>query len=83
MAEGGPGGIELIERQAAVKNVAADKAEVALEVERRQDLSGDDGRLEARRVSLDRVDHHVGDLFAGLVPRPPVRQSRRDVLAEQ
>ena len=66
-----------------MKNVAADEAEVALEVERRQDLAGDDRCPEAGRVSLDRLDHQVGDRLARLVPRAPVRQLRRDMLAEE
>ena len=43
--------IELVEAEAAVKDVAADEAELALEVERRQDLAGDDRRLETRARS--------------------------------
>ena len=66
-----------------MKDVAADKAEFAFEVEGREDLAGDDGNLEAGRVRLDRVDHEVGDRLARLVPRAPVRQLGRDMLAEQ
>ena len=66
-----------------MKNVAADEAEFALEVERREDLARDDRRLEAGRIRFDRVDHEVRDRLASLVPRAPVRQLRRDMLAEQ
>ena len=66
-----------------MENVAADEAEFALEVEGREDLARDDRRLEARRIGFDRVDHEIGDRLARLVPRAPVRQFRRDMLAEQ
>ena len=51
-----------------MKNVAADEAEVALEVERREDLAGDDRRPEAGRIRIDCIDHEVRDGFARLVP---------------
>ena len=66
-----------------MKNIAADKAELALEIERREDLARDDRRLEARRVRFDRVDHEVRDRLSRLVPGAPVRKLRRDMLAEQ
>src|SRR5271166_5256667 len=78
-----PRRIELVERETAVKDVAADKPELALEVERRENLAGDDGRPKARRVTLHRVDHQVGDGLARLAPRPTIRQLRRDVLAKE
>ena len=57
-----------------MEDVAADEAEFALEVERREDLARDDRRLEVRRVSFDRVDHEVRDRLARLIPGAPVRQ---------
>src|SRR5206468_10907757 len=74
---------QLIERERAVEDVAADEAERLLEIERAQRLATNHARLEASRVALDRVDHQVGDLLAMRVPGAAVRQLRRDVLAEQ
>src|SRR5262249_11105484 len=58
----------LPEIERAVEDVAADKAEGALEVERREDLPPDHRTAEVRRVAVDRVDHQVGDRLAVVVP---------------
>src|SRR6516225_2703978 len=59
---------QLIERESAVEDVAAGEAEDLLQVERRKRGAGDDARLESRRVTLDRVDHLLGDAVAAVVP---------------
>ena len=51
-----------------MKDVAADKAEIPFEVERREDLPRNYGSLKSRRVSFDRLDHQIGDDLARLVP---------------
>ncbi len=45
---------QLIERQRAVKDVAAEQAELPLEVERRQHLAADHARRKARREFIHR-----------------------------
>ena len=40
-----------------MKDIAADEPELAFEVEGREDLTGNDGSLEAWRVGFDRLDH--------------------------
>src|SRR5262245_25358292 len=83
MAEHWPRPEELVKRQRAVEDIAADEPERLLEIERAQGLASDHARLEARRIALDRVDHQVGNLVAMRVPGAALRQRRRDVLAEQ
>ena len=82
MAEHRAGREHLPEIERTVKNVAADEAEGALEIERRHDLPPEHRTLEVRRMAVDRRDHQVGDRLAMVVPRS-IRQFRRDVLAEQ
>src|SRR5579859_6113460 len=78
---------ELIEAHIAVHDVAADEAELALQIERRVDLPRDHRRLEARRPALDGIDDEVRRLLAGIVPaaRNSVLggQLGRELLAEQ
>src|SRR5689334_11742144 len=74
---------KLVERQRAVEDVAADQAEIALEIERALDLPPEHRGLEARREAVDGPDHDVGDFLAMIVPRSAVRQFRRNVLAEE
>src|SRR5713226_8672530 len=64
-----------------MKNIAAKEAELALQIERRQDLPPHDSRREAWRITIHRRDHEIGDLLAMVVPRSSVRQLRRDGLA--
>src|SRR5688572_3643977 len=73
---------DLIQVQRAVEDVAADQAERSLEVERAVDLPSEHRGFEVRRVLVDRLDHQIRDGFAMRIPRLPIRQLRRDVLAE-
>src|SRR6516225_9892680 len=68
VAEQGPRGEELVERQRAVEDVSADHAEFALEVERREDLSREDALLEIRRVAVHGLDYGVGSCILHIVP---------------
>src|SRR5260221_121027 len=68
IAEHRPGREQLVERERAVKDVPADEAELALEVERRKYLAREDARLEIRRVTVHRFDDGVGGGFALVVP---------------
>src|SRR5215211_4817081 len=68
MAQYGPGRENLTEIEGAVENIAADKAEGPLEVERRQDLAPQHGALEVRRIGVDRGDHQIGHRVAMVVP---------------
>ena len=61
-------GEHLPEIERAVEDVAADQPEGAFEIERREDLSPEHRTLEVRRVSVDRVDHQVGDRLAMFIP---------------
>src|SRR5437868_2092924 len=56
-----------------MKDVAADEAEGAFEIERREDLPAKHRALEVRRVAVDRLDHQVGDGLAMLLPRRSIR----------
>ncbi len=51
-----------------VHDVAADQPELALQVERRMDLPGDDRPLEVGRVFRDRIDDQIGRRFALIIP---------------
>src|SRR5690606_2953807 len=73
---------ELIQRQLAVEDVAVDHAETPLKIERRQDLPGDDARLEIRGMPGHGLDHEISKFILGIIPGPAVRQTRRDVLHE-
>ncbi len=59
---------QLVQRQRAMKNIAAEQAELALQIERRQNLPPHDGCGEARRVLVHRRDHEIGDFIAMIVP---------------
>src|SRR4051812_11467245 len=75
--------VQLIERQRAVKYVAADQPELALKIERRQDFAAADARLEIRRVPRDCVDHEIGHSFFAVVPASSIGQRETEVLAEK
>src|SRR5690349_9892478 len=79
MAEQRAGPEQLVERECAMEDVAADQTEGLLEIERAQRLAADDARLEARGVTVDRVDHQVGYLFTMIAPRAAVRKLGRDL----
>src|SRR3982750_1028845 len=83
MAEHRPGREQLVQAQRAVEDVAAQKAELPLEIERREDLAAEYAGSEARCVFVHSRDHEIGDLVAMVVPGSAVRQLRRDGLAEQ
>jgi len=84
-----PGAEQLVEAHLAVKNVAADKAEPALQVQRRMDLPAQHRLGEARRMRIYGGDDLVGGLLPLIIPassRPEVEakmlaEERRDVLA--
>src|SRR6267154_5874338 len=83
VAENRAGGKELVERQRSVKDVTPDHAEIALEIERREDLAREDARLEVRGVAVHRFDDGVGGCFLGIVPAASPGQHRVEVLAEK
>src|SRR5215204_1977124 len=74
---------QLVERQGAVKDVAAGQAEHLLEIERRQRLVAEHARLKPGSVAIDRIDHQIGHRVAMLIPGTAVRQFGGNVLAEQ
>ena len=83
----GPQEEELLESQLALEDVAFREPEVALEVERREDLPVLDDVLDVRRVLGDRVDDRVAEGLALLVPVAlevvgrVLHEARHDVLA--
>ena len=68
VAEHRPGREQLVERQRAVEDIAAEQPEMALQIERRQRPAGRSRCGEARRVLVHRRDHQIGDLVAVIVP---------------
>src|SRR5690349_22470621 len=68
VAEHRPRREQLIERERAVKDVAADEAELTLEIQWRQRAPAEDTRAESGREPLDGVDHEIGDFLARVVP---------------
>src|SRR5262245_19347393 len=83
VAEDGPRGKELIERQRAVEDIAVRQTEGALQIEWRENLAADHTRAEAGSELIHGIDHEVGDFVAMSVPRFAIGQLRSDVLAEQ
>src|SRR5213592_3784077 len=83
VTEHGPRRKKLVERERAVEDVPADHAEVALEVERREDFSREDARLEIRCVAVDGFDDGVCGGFSYIVPAASPGQHRVEVLAEK
>src|SRR5215207_10364021 len=75
-------GEQLVERERAVKAVAPDEPEHALEIEWAQDLAAEHAGLEPRGITLDCLNHQIGHLLAALVPGSPIGEHGRDVLAE-
>src|SRR5258707_6786321 len=67
VAENRAGGKELVERQRSVKDVAPDHAEIALEIERREDLAREDARLEVRAAAVHRFGDGGGGCCLGIV----------------
>src|SRR3989442_9121326 len=83
VAEHRPRRKELVEGRRAWKYFPADEAEVALEIERRQDPAGEDALLEIRGVAVDRFDDHVCRGLLLFVPAAAPGQDRVEVLAEE
>ena len=73
----------LIEIELSVHDVAAGKAEDALEIERAQRLHAEYRFAESRRETVNRVNHQSRNFIAVIVPGTAARKFRRDVLAEQ
>src|SRR2546423_2727519 len=64
---------QLIERQRAMKNIAPNQPELALQIQRREDLPAHYTCRETRGILVDGRDHEIGDLLAMVVPRSAVR----------
>src|SRR4051812_10488258 len=65
---------QLIERERAMKDVAAGETEYPFEVERAQHLAAEHAGLETRRIAIDSVDHQIGHRIAMRIPGTAVRQ---------
>src|ERR1041385_450092 len=83
MTEHWPGREQLIEAEHAVHDIAADKTEGALEVERAENLASNNGAAEAGRIAIDRFDHQIGNRLAMVVPALTIGKFRRHMLAEE
>ena len=83
MAEDRSSREELVQRERAVEDIASDQSELALEIERRQCVPGDDARGKIGRVTIDGGDHQRFDFLFHRVPRCAVRQFRVRVLAKE
>ncbi len=77
MPEQRPPKIELVEALLAVHRVPACQAEVALEVERRDDLTCRHQPRQAGRQRIERGDHAVTERLPMVVPRS-VAEPERD-----
>ena len=55
---------KLVQRQSAMKDIAAQEAELPFEIEWREDLPADHAFRKAGRISLDGRDHEIGDFLA-------------------
>src|SRR5206468_9914914 len=79
----GAGAEQLVEAHLAVENVATDKAEAALEVERRVDLPAKHRLCEPGGVRVDGRDDLVCRFIAFLVPAPALAEVVPEMLAEE
>src|ERR1700675_4703895 len=61
---------ELLEGELALKNIALREAELAFEVERRENLAAADNFFDVGSVLGDRIDDGVAESFALIVPGP-------------
>ena len=59
---------DLPQIERSVENIAADKSECSLQVERGKDLARQHRAPEIRCVIVDRLDHEIGDGFAVVIP---------------
>src|SRR4051812_40956864 len=64
----GPQHQELVERELTVMPVPAGHAELAFEVERRQQLSGDDQRTQAGCMLFEHIENAFLELLAMGIP---------------
>src|SRR6185312_1164901 len=83
VSERGPGAEKLVQRELPVEDIAADEAELALEVERGKDPPAEDRGAEVRREPGHMVDHGIGGALALRVPASPTGQRIPEVLAEE
>src|SRR6266851_2600843 len=74
---------QLVERERAMKDVPADEAELAFQVERREDLAGEDALLEIRGAAVDRLNDDICRGFLLFVPAVGPRQHGIEMLAEE
>ena len=74
---------QLIERQRAVKYIAADQAKFPLQIEWRMNLPRDHAGAEIGREFAHRRDHQIGHFFTMVIPTSAFAQSRCHVLAKQ
>src|SRR6056297_249304 len=72
---------QLVEAQRAMKDVAAQQAVLALEIQRREEAASENAGGEVRRMTVHRGDRQVGEGFPVAVPAAVGRGI--DVLAEQ
>ncbi len=79
---------ELLEREFALENISLREAELALEIERRENLAPDDNLFDVGGMFGDGVDDSVAEGFALFVPRPSgelvrrvLNEARHNVLA--
>src|SRR5207249_5535497 len=68
---------QLLQRQLALKDVALCQSEIALEIQRRENLTMPNDVANIRRVLRNRVDDRVAERFAPLVPRARRERVRR------
>ena len=59
---------DLPQIERSVENIAADKSECSLKVERGKDLARQHRPPKVRRKIIDRLDHEIGDGFTVVVP---------------
>ena len=59
---------DLPQIERSVENIAADKSECSLKVERGKDLARQHRAPEIRCMIIDRLDHEIGDGFAVVIP---------------
>jgi hypothetical protein len=59
---------DLPQIERSVENIAADKSECSLKIERGKVLARQHRPPEIRRMIIDRLDHEIGDGFTVVVP---------------
>src|SRR5688572_30631343 len=82
VAEHGARRPELVEAHIAEHDVAADKAELALQPLGAEDLAPDDRSAEAGGVRLDGIDDRIGGLAFFGIPITATRKLGRELLTE-